>query len=181
MRIVQAILRRLAVISMGLSMSALAAAPGLAQDLRRVPREAVAEVIDEAEDDWGSEDRQRLLRLLALDPRVEVRRQVVDSLTLRPLGWDDVTAEMLARLAMDPNQGLREPVGRCLAAHLLRLRPLARTEVVAEWATDERADRRQVLAFALRRINDDGVGVRSAKELLAQDSSPAVRSALRRG
>jgi hypothetical protein len=170
METLQAFLKRLALVAIGLTGTQSGA---LAEDLARIPRRALEAVIEESEERWDERERGPVLALLARDPRPEVRVEVAASAGARPTA---ASAAVLRYLSCDPSYRVRTASAAGLAA-LLRASPMReRIEVVASWATARRARIRLALARALgERV--EVVGGRTALALLTLDRSPNVRAA----
>lgn len=192
---IRTLLLQLATVTLGLTSSQLAAVAG---DLAALPERQLAGAIEDFEGDAdlpgddasdadavpvGVEDeaRPRVLALLALDARPGVRRDVAVSLGVRPLLGPDGEA-LLAQLALDPDGEVRRVVADDLATQLVALPPIARAEVVARWALDERAERRLALARALATAPVPAaaiLGGRSALAMLTRDDDAQVRRVAR--
>ncbi len=168
------ILQGLAVVVVGMS---LESATAVARDLSAFPERALDEAVADSEEDTEDE-RVRLLRLLSLDGRTTVRLAVAESLADTPASWTPEVEALLAQLAADPAVRVRAAAVDALAGALSALPPLARTEVVAEWAgADDVARRRavaEVLAWPLAIAGEALV-----LGALGTDSDDGVRAAAR--
>lgn len=174
----QRVIQRLALLVCGAS---AAAAADMGRELELVPEPVLVSLVDDAE--WSTcaeEDRLRLLRLLALDPRPGVRCEVATGLAARPLGWRQESETLLRDLARDADPGVRRVAAGALAAALRVMPQLDRPEVLEAWtsSTDERI--RLAVARALA-VSAGSLGGRTALAALERDPSKAVRDAAARG
>jgi hypothetical protein len=176
MEIVQRLLRRLAMVAVGVSFTT---SSDVAAVLETIPVRAITDVLGDAED-WDGDERLRLALLLASDRRADVRSGVADSLRERPPTWNAALETVLFRLGGDTSSEVRRACAASLARCLARIPPLERTELIARFALDPSAERREVAALALASCLDV-VGARPALEHLLRDPSPAVRRAARLG
>ena len=101
MRSLDAILRRLAMVCVGMSIATSAA---VAADLSAIPARKLNQVVEETEDNdaWAPEDRVRLLGMLGWDSRSSVREQVATSLASKPVAWSPQLEALLTQLCDDP-------------------------------------------------------------------------------
>ena len=169
------VLRRLALICVGISFDGSAA---LARELTAIPERALADVAEESERDeeWRPDDRVHLLDLLSRDCRVAVRATIARSVSAKPPPWGIDLERVIARLAADPSASVRLHAAEALSAVLVMMAPLDRTITIAEWATDSLAAKRLALARCLA-ADVAAVGADLALCHLAMDPDEAVRRA----
>jgi hypothetical protein len=170
----QVLLKRLAAIAMGLS---LTSAPDVASALEEIPTGTLDEVMDGI-DDLDGNDRLPLIGLLSVDRRFQIRVKVARSIASAPLPWNDTLDQMIRRMAGDPWPRVRREAARALGACLSRTTPLERTQILAQWSLAPEREVRLALARSLS-APFEAVGRGTALAVLLSDPSPAVRRAAR--
>jgi HEAT repeat protein len=145
--------------------------------LAELPPELILDAIEDAEvASQPLHDRVSLLHLASHDPRVRVRSQVAASLATLPTEAGSATEGLIAILASDPAERVRQAAGRALASLLRRSSPAERVELLSRWTLSERATDRAAIARALAERLPVLLGD-VAIEQLATDSVREVRAA----
>lgn len=169
-RFEQGVLRHLAAVAI-----AFGAGVAPVEGLREIPVPVLGELVEAiGELDWTSENRRRLLSLLAHDGRAEVRSRVAEKASAV---WHESpyqTEELLRRLVCDASPAVRSAAAVGVEQVLQDAPPFERIKLVAEWATSAVSQERAALAIALRGSMPLFVGD-LAIELLATDPEPLVR------
>jgi hypothetical protein len=169
------LVEKLAMIAAGLSQDQAAM---ITSPLIDIP-EAVLEATFDGDLEPGAaaqEQQYRILQLMRLDPRPGLRRTVADAC----VGYWETpgkVAPLLAELARDSDPSVREAVIRSMAMLLTHMSPLDQPMILAEWATSPYEPVRLALAQALPSV-PSGLGIPSARALLATDPSPDVCHAI---
>jgi hypothetical protein len=150
----------------------------MSKPLMEIP-EAVLESTLDSEPESGlaaREQRYRVLQLMRLDPRPGLRRAVADMCAnYLDAPWE--AAPLLAELANDPEPTVREAVVRSMVSLLTHISQLDQPTLLAEWGTSPKEEVRSALAKALPFV-PLGLGIPSARTLLAKDPSPEVSQAI---
>ncbi len=173
MRSLDAILRRLATVCVGMSIATSAA---VAADLSAIPERKLNQVVEETEDsdDWAPEDRIRLLGMLGCDARSSVREQVATSLAIKPEVWSPQLEALLTQLSNDPAENVRAAAKDAFLHELLTMDGFERSCLVVDWATSTDPRQRLMMAQVLA-VPVVAVGVDSALSHLATDTDSNVR------
>jgi hypothetical protein len=171
----RSLMEKLAVIVVGLSQDQAAM---ITRPLIDIPEAVLEATLDgDHRPGLGAPDQQhRLLQLMRLDPRPGLRRTVADACAGY---WDSPlkVAPLLAELARDSDNTVREAAVRSMAVLLKHTAPLEMPILLTEWATSTHEKVRLALAEALSYV-PLGFGVPSVRTLLASDPSPAVCQAI---
>lgn len=175
MHSLNAILRRLAMVCVGMS---IATAAAVAADLSAIPERKLNQVVEETEDndDWAPEDRVRLLGMLGCDGRPAVREQVALSLASKPLVWSPQLESLLIQLSDDPAVQVRTAAHDAFLHELLSLDGFDRSCLVVDWATSVDPRQRRMMAHVLA-VPLSALGVDDALAQLATDDDPVIRDA----
>jgi hypothetical protein len=169
----QPLLKHLASIAIAVT-AGLDPGPGL----QELPVQVVTELAEEAVgSDWESDDRRRLLRLLANDPRAPVRARVADVAGAVCDPTCEGAHEVLRDLVTDRVQRVREAVAHGLAELLGRASPCERTAIACEWVLSPEPSVRAAVASSLGMLGQRVPVVLSdlMLEVLATDDEPKVR------
>lgn len=167
----QSILKRVALLAVGVSLNAEAAVAGLAT----IPEDVLQYLLSSDElDEMDAKGRTRVVRLLARDARASVRVHALEQAVLyeRPISLD--TLHTLELLAADPDPDVRSCFLEHVAEVFDRLSILDRTCLVGWWATSDSPHVRLALACALQ-SPFVALGVPAAIELLREDPVEEVR------
>jgi HEAT repeat protein len=124
----------------------------VADELQQIPAELVADLAADTElETWNSDERGRVLTLLAQDPRPSVRGAVahaVADLEGAPT-WE--SSSLLRRLAADRSDEVQRAAASALSRALGRAPVAVRLQAVCEWALSPDATDRVAVARALTR------------------------------
>ncbi len=175
MRSLDAVLRRLALVCVGMSIATSAA---VAADLSVIPERKLNQVVEETEDndDWAPEDRMRLLGMLGCDGRAAVREHVATSLAIKPVVWSPQLASLLTQLGDDSVPQVRAAAHDAFLHELLTMDGFDRSCVVVDWATSNDPRQRLMMAQVLA-VPLVAVGIDGALAQLVTDDDPAIREA----
>lgn len=168
----QRILKRVALLAVGLGLNADAAVAGLAT----IPEDVLQGLLSTEElDEMDETGRSRVVRLLARDRRVSVRIYALEQAVLyeRPLSPDALST--LEHLATDPDPAVRASFHEHVAEIFDRLSILDRTRLVGRWTTSDSSHLRLAVARALQ-SPFMALGVATAVRLLRDDSEKDVRT-----
>jgi hypothetical protein len=139
--------------------------------LRRIPEQAIIELVDEADEEVPTS----LLSLLARDARASVRKRVAERTPVLASVSVGEAERLVQALCADPSPEVRAEAARGLVSVLEASPPLSRLELVSRWALSERVGERMAIARTLR--SHVAVFVSDlALEELSNDESPEVRA-----
>lgn len=168
----QRILKRVALLAVGVGLNADATVAGLAT----IPEEVLQYLLSSDElDEMDATGRTRVVRLLARDRRVSIRIHALEQAVLyeRPLAPD--TLSTLELLATDPDPAVRESFHEHVAEIFDRLSIFDRTQLVGRWTTSDSSHLRLSVARALQ-SPFVALGVPTAIRLLREDPEEEVRT-----
>jgi hypothetical protein len=171
----QVVLRRLAMVCVGMSLSVSAS---VAADLASIPSKKLAEVVEEIENDEATEnqDRERVMQLLHYDTRAAVRLRVAESLAIKPMPLTTEIATILARLTSDESVSVRTAALDALISTLLQMNAIERSAEVLQWVVSDDARRRLTAARLLAKPLQI-LAQHDALQALSIDDDPYVREA----
>ncbi len=152
--------------------------PAAADVIDQTPAPLLEEVLDEASTrPWDPDDRQRLLVVLAQDPRAVIRRGVAESVAADASGlaWE-TTGDLLRGLARDREPMVRAAAARALAALVSPADPSVRGRILSDWASSESWQVRQAAAQSLSWASPVSLD-RDLIDELSRDLNPVVRGA----
>lgn len=153
-------------------------ATGAQIGISEIPMPIMEELIDEVEDEgWRDQDLLDLAKLLAEDPRKEIRRRTAELLSGSQADLSSSEVEsILLKLAQDKDPLVRSTLARGVSDWLSGLSGFERNSFVLEWSMSDSAMIRQTIAEALSFSMVD-LGVDLAIEQLAGDAEATVRLA----
>lgn len=124
--------------------------------------------------EWGLHNRQRVLSLLAMDPRPLVRARVAAAASALARDGAEDAASLLDTLARDRSPVVRAEVARAFDTLFAEATPFDRIQLVCRWALSEVRLQREVVARALSAANPVVVAD-LVIEQLSRDREAAVR------
>lgn len=147
-------------------------------DLVAIPETIIVDLLDDVEKEgWQTQDVARLVRLLAKDPRRQVRSRVLVVLpSLADKQSLEETEEIFLRLAQDEDQFVRYSMTESFAGWLEAQDALTRLRVITEWAVSANLFSRKAIARVLS-YRFQTLGVDWVIEHLSNDPSSKVRTA----
>lgn len=122
--------------------------------LLRLPEAVVSELVEdmgesETHRGWPKSTRAGVVLLLAEDPRQAIRARVAESAPALLPEQPHEAAHVVRALARDQSAEVRSAAVRGFEALLERISPVARAQLVCEWAVSESVADRQMVARAL--------------------------------
>lgn len=168
----QSILKRVALLAVGVGLNSDAAVAGLAT----IPEDVLESLLSSDElDEMDATGRKRVVRLLARDERPSIRMHALEQAAHyeRPLSNDTLVA--FEWIAADPEPATRASFRERVAEIFDRLSVFDRTRLVARWTTSDSPHLRLAVARALQ-SRFVALGVSTAIQLLRDDPDDAVRA-----
>ena len=173
----QALLKRLAVLTVAVYGGGGDAVAAVSSELSAVEPDVLTALLEPSEiDAFESRSRPRILRLVALDQRPALRRYLAENLGRYELPPGPDARGLLEALAHDSSPVVQRTMAVQLGMLLERWPLFDRMELIADWSLSSDTELRLAMARALCRPVA-AWGVRTALQLLSQDDDSWVRQA----